>query len=247
MLFKRKIIILSLFIGWFFPFGTSLALETTLSKDLHLHIPALIYYSESGNSVYWADLKPDMSLTDKLLFEVENYGQVNLDSIAVWKKPGFKAEARRYFESNPSATWQMTMTTVGMISQGGKNYIEIDRYNYRNQDETKRLIFPENLFSELLSHPIDQPYYGFDDDGVTKCVDEGMEAVTVPAGVFYGHKKTCWGADYVQGLPLEQHTFPPNQKWIDWFHPMYLVIKEVDYWTDNPPKILEMTGFSVQP
>ncbi len=168
---------------------------------------------------------------------------------ASWITSGFKATYLRYPESEAGSAWEVTLKNIGIATEiEGNVFLDLERYNYENMNDTKILKMPRDLFLNLTS-AVGVYRYEIDGDKVERCINLGMESVTTPAGTFTAGKVTCWKTDYAQGVALEDHVFPETQKWTDWFHRDYLLIKEEDFWVENSlasPVIQELISITIE-
>ena len=77
-------------------------------------------------------------------------------------------------------------------------------------------------------------YEDYDGDIKERTI-EAVETVTVPAGTFEECLKIhnrCINCD------------DETPEWIEWVKPGFFMVKWIDYWTDNPPKIHELKSWT---
>jgi hypothetical protein len=154
---------------------------------------------------------------------------VNNASIS-WKTPGAEWVLKQYSETFPEDdTWCVAVKNEG--NDWTKIWLSV--YNEYDTGETATEAIEKDFYSLLTHHEAGAYYYEQDGDEIYRCVYEGIEQITIASGIYDAAKQTCRGAKYQAGRAPEEHDYLPTKEWTDWFHPDYLLLKEVDHWVDN--------------
>lgn len=141
--------------------------------------------------------------------------------------------------SNPPNSWSMSLKVIEKVTMCSEDYYLCQRWNYGNNDGTVEM------------------YFRSTENAVYMC-DEGVECIIMQIGPV-GTTWTCgdsvteiiqpenitvpYGGPYVVTVNKKHNNeSPPGCYWYEYISQGLGLVKEVDYWNDNPPKTQELVA-----
>ena len=161
---------------------------------------------------------------------------------------------------NTGNEWPVHLEITSQVTYNSVDYFQLQVWNYDNDGAYEDWSYLRSTETELYGYNPDGDdylefqaaqvgtkwsYYQPDDKtGLNYKFIEivAVEPVTVPFGTF----DTAYKHRNYQSLNSDG-TGNPSPYWYEWIVPGVGVVKEEDYWTDNPPAIMELVNITSAP